>query len=256
MILREFPTKNGMSPWAQIEFQCDECDCKYMRRNCYYLKMKENPLYTQDYCKQCWQSLRNKQPEYKDKMSSSLKEMRKNNPDLTDRIVKTFKKRKCNQGDKNGMKVIETRNKMSKTRRERLKNDDELRNRIAQNTANAWADGKFDGVKVGQCKWYEYTHSNGNRYKVQGTWELAFIEWLDANDMSFLCHKGRIPYERDGIRRSYYPDFWVNDWNSYVDVKADCFHDERKFAAIRAFHPDKQIKILFKQDLIDLGIKI
>lgn len=256
MILKKFPTRNGMSPWAQIEFQCDECKCKYVRRNSTYLKMKENPLYTQDYCKKCWQALRNKQPEYRERMSNSLKAMRKDNPGLADKISETSKKRRINAGDKNAMKRPDVRKKMSKSRRERMKNDPDLRQKIAQNTANAWADGKFDEVRVGQCKWHEYEHSNGIVYKVQGSWELAFIKWLDGQGLSFTCHRGRLSYSRDGIAKGYYPDFWVDDWNCYVDIKAACFYDEAKFAAIRNSNPDVEIRIMFREDLNSLGIKV
>lgn len=256
VILREIPTKNGMSPWADILFQCDNCGCEYMRKNRSYIKSKEHPLYDKDYCRKCWQSILNKQPEYRKKMSESLKKMRKDNPDLTNRMVNTFKERKCNQGDKNAMKRPEVRKKMSATRSYRLANDEELRKMISQNTADAWANGKFEGVSVGQCKWHEYKHSNGNIYKVQGTWELAFIEWLDKENMIFKCHKGRIPYNKDGINKSYYPDFWVEEWKCYVDVKAECFYDESKFIAIKKSNQNIDIKILFKKDLIDLGVNI
>jgi len=175
MILKEIPTKNGMSPWSKIEFKCDECSCEYIRINSSYLKMKENPLYTKDYCKRCWQSLRNKQPEYRLKMSESLKEMRKNNPYLAKRISKTSKARKINAGDKNAMKRKDVRKRMSETRKKRIKEDPELRKLIAQNTANAWAAGKYDGVKVGRCKWYTYTHTQmgqNTKYKGNGNWLL------------------------------------------------------------------------------------
>lgn len=256
MIMKKFPTKKGMSPSAKIEFQCDECGCNYIRINSTYLRMKDNPLYTQDYCKKCWQILRNKQPEYRKKMSNSLREMRAKNPGLADKISETSKKRRINAGAKNAMKRLEVRERVSRSRSERMKNDPELRQRIAQNTADAWANGKFDGVRVGQCKWHRYEHSNGNVYKVQGTWELAFIKWLDDQCMTFKCHKGRISYFRDGIVRSYYPDFWVDDWNCYVDIKAACFYDEIKFAAIKKSNPDIGIKIMFREELNSLGIKV
>ena len=110
------------------------------------------------------------------------------------------------------------------------------------------------GVRTGRCKWYKYKHSNGNTYKVQGTWELAFIKWLDKNNILFKCHRGRISYFFNGIERSYYPDFWIDDWNCYIDVKCDYFYNEEKTKAIEECNPNIQFKTLFSENLKELGI--
>ena len=36
--------------------------------------------------------------------------------------------------------------------------------KVSKQTAKAWADGKFNGVKTGKCKWYKYKHSSGKTY--------------------------------------------------------------------------------------------
>ena len=82
---------------------------------------------------------------------------------------------------------------------------------------------------------------------------------MDENNLRFECHKGRLDYIDDhGIVRSYYPDFFVYDWNSYVDPKADHWYKKqyRKFELLKEQHPDKNIQILTKQKLINLGIQI
>jgi hypothetical protein len=134
--------------------------------------------------------------------------------------------------------------------------DPAMRKAYSEKTKQAWIDGKFDGVRVGQCKWISYRHSDGTTYKVQGTWELAFIKWLDKNRMAFKCHKGRLSYELYGEQHSYYPDFWVDEWNSYVDVKADCFYVPEKFDAVRACNPNVEVRILGRESLSQLGVAI
>lgn len=134
--------------------------------------------------------------------------------------------------------------------------DPEVRRTIAEKNKRAWEDGKFDGVAVGRCKWHKYVSSEGNVYKVQGTWELAFIQWLDDRKMKFQCHKGRLPYERDGQNKNYYPDFWIDDWQCYADVKADHFYDAAKMEAIQKCNPNINIRVLKKQDLLGLGVNI
>lgn len=255
-------TKNGvaidLSEVTQhttiLECVCDKCGQEYKRLNCNHNKMKKNILCDKDYCRKCWTGILNSRKEYKEKMSYSLKKMRKNNPDLSVQISRTSKG-KINVGDKNGMKSDDAKAKVSSTRKRMFKENPKLKTQIANKTRQAWAKGKFDGVQVGQCKWFDYCSKNNVVYKVQGTWELAFVKWLDKNDFSFLCHRGRLPYHLNGKNKNYYPDFWVNEWECYVDVKCKHFYNEEKFAAIEK-HNKIKIKILFKEDLLNLGIKL
>jgi hypothetical protein len=236
-----------------IECICDKCGKEYKRLNYNHQKMKKNALCDGDYCCKCWTGILNSRKEYREKMSYSLKEMRKNNPNLSVTISETSKSRGINAGNKNGMKRAESKAKVSSTRIKLFQKNPELRIQLSNQTRKAWADGKFDGVRVGQCKWFDYCSKNGTVHKVQGTWELAFIKWLDKNDFSFLCHRGRLPYNLNGQNKNYYPDFWVTEWNCYVDVKCKHFYNEEKFNAIRNCNKCT-IKVLFKEDLLKLGV--
>ena len=62
---------------------------------------------------------------------------------------------------------------------------------------------------------------------------------------------------RDGIERSYYPDFYVYEWNAYVDTKADYWYnkDREKFK-ILSEQCDTKIIILNRKKLINLGVKM
>jgi len=161
------------------------------------------------------------------------------------------KKGKVNLGDMNGMKHIEARKKVSDARIEMFK-DPENRKIYSDKTKQAWVDGKFDNVNVGQSKWHEYKHSNGTTYKVQGTWELYFIEWLDKKSVKFECHKGRIPYTINGTTRNYYPDFYIHDWNCYVDIKNKYHYSlqEEKFKQLKK--EGNNIRLIFGEELYDI----
>ena len=235
-------------------YYCDKCEQKYNRTYKSLKKMELNSCYDKDYCNKCWRKILNNRPEYKQSMSLAINNMYKKNPEILDKKSKSMIGK--NLGYKNAAKRPEIRKKMSESRIKNVTSDPEYRKQASMKTAQAWKDGKFDGVRVGQCKWHKYAHSNGNEYKVQGTWELAFIKWLDENKMKFTCHKGRIPYILDGNSKNYYPDFWVEEFDAYVDVKCKHFYNEKKFKAIKEQNPDKQFKILFKKDLIDLGVDL
>lgn len=70
-------------------------------------------------------------------------------PEWAEKVSKTSKERQINSGDKNGMKQPEARAKASKTRKAKFANDPEFKEMIAECTRQAWADGKYDDVPVG-----------------------------------------------------------------------------------------------------------
>lgn len=233
---------------TKIIFLCDDCKCEDNRNMMNHLKLlKDNPDFDKDYCKKCWSSIRQKTDIAKLRMSKSIKKMMEIDPDWKIRNS-VSKKGKINLGDSNGMKKEESRLKASKTRKE-LMRDESFRKIFSEGTKNAWKEGKFEGVSVGQSKWYTYEHSNGEIYKVQGTWELAFIKWLDSNNMNFDCHRGRLPYNFNNQSHSYYPDFFITDWNCYVDIKNDYHYSIQKYKFDCLEKEGYNIKIILKEEL-------
>lgn len=62
-------------------------------------------------------------------------------------------------------------------------------------------------------KWFVV--NNGERdIKVQGEWEKTVAEWLNRNKIKW--DRKRICY--DGVHH-YTPDFWIPDYNFYIEVK-------------------------------------
>ncbi len=109
---------------------------------------------------------------------------------------------------------------------------------------------------TGRTKNYKYT-CNNKTYIVQGTYELAFIKWLDVNKIKFRCHEDRIKYtDQAGIIKTYLPDFYVYDWDSYIDVKSTYWYNiqKPKFNAIFNSNPKLNLKILLEHDLRDMGV--
>ena len=116
------------------------------------------------------------------------------------------------------MKDKSVQEKASKSAIARFERPEE-REKNREMALQRWADGVYDGVRVGQCDWHSYTKRNGQVIKLQGTWELAYAKWLDESGIAFETHCGRLPYiDDDDVARSYYPDFRIEN-GSYVDVK-------------------------------------
>lgn len=253
MIIRHLDEKKNSNTF--ILFSCDRCGIEYRRITKSYHRMMKNELYDQDYCVKCWKKRVNSSESYRRNMSKAIQKMYLRDPGIKDRISASLRKSGANIGSKNGMKDPAARKKVSLARK-KMFSDPNVRKHYSEKVKEAWARGDFDGVRTGQCSWHVYKHSNGNAYKVQGTWELAFIQWLDDNAIGFQCHKGRIPYVMNGEQKNYYPDFWVDKWNSYVDVKCRHFYSEEKFQAIRSSNPNMGLRVLFKDDLVKLGVKL
>ncbi len=154
----------------------------------------------------------------------------------------------------NHMKRPEMRKKISDAAKNR---GEGTRKKIGEGVSRAWAEGKFKNARVGKCYWYAFVSKSGITYKVQGTWELAFINWLDQSGVEFECHKGRIPYvDSSGNQSNWYPDFRLVEKDIWVDIKCEHFYDEVKFDLIREFNPDLVVSVLFLEDLKELGINV
>ena len=80
--------------------------------------------------------------------------------------------------------------------------------------ANGWE------CKAGRCPKYDYSSPIAGDIKVDGSWELIFCRYADAVGLTWKRNKQRFPYVRpDGKDSTYQPDFYVDEWKSYVEVK-------------------------------------
>lgn len=81
----------------------------------------------------------------------------------------------------------------------------------------------------------EYLSAAGRLYRFRSTWELEFAQWLDANELDWR-------YECDSLLLStgetYIPDFWVQEWHTYVEIKGGLPGSDRKcLVALGDGHP-------------------
>ena len=102
-----------------------------------------------------------------------------------------------------------------------------------------------------KTKFYEiFCESVQKNVKVQGTWELEFATRL--NQLGILWEKGHIlHYEYDGIKKRYFPDFYIIERDCYVEIKGFWFKskdgridDKRKMKLVQDQNPKITILIL------------
>jgi hypothetical protein len=74
--------------------------------------------------------------------------------------------------------------------------------------------------KAGRCKKYKYVSPVAGEVYLDGTWELAVAKWLDKNGYNWKRNTKRFQYINLKEKISHYvPDFWVDEFNSYLEVK-------------------------------------
>lgn len=237
--------KNGTIGSHSIgKWICDSCGMGFQRPKRVHEKTLQNSVYQQkDICRRCVSKFVNTTDSYRNKQKEVQLKMYKLYPERRERISKTLIANKVNVGSKNGMKSLDARKKVSESRKNM---SSEIRKIYAESSRRAWREGKFDGVKVGRCKWYVIQTSNG-LIKVQGTWELKYAEYLLKNNINFYAHRGRISYQDEhGNLHSYYPDFYLPDENRYIDIKAPYFYEtnKNKIELIRKQYPNLILDII------------
>lgn len=84
----------------------------------------------------------------------------------------------------------------------------------SQRHANGWDN------KAGRCKKYKYHSEIAGEVTLDGTWELFTAQWLDINKFNWKRNKTRFQYTHwSGKTRYYTPDFWVEEFGGYLEIK-------------------------------------
>ena len=76
-------------------------------------------------------------------------------------------------------------------------------------------------VKCGRAPKIEYESPIAGLVKLDGNWELKVAKYLDALNVKWKRNKERFQYNntiKGGIS-THCPDFYVEDWNQYIEVK-------------------------------------
>jgi hypothetical protein len=74
--------------------------------------------------------------------------------------------------------------------------------------------------KAGRCKKYKHVSPIAGEVYLDGTWELSVAKWLDKKEYNWTRNTIRFQYTNlKGTISHYTPDFWVEELNSYIEVK-------------------------------------
>lgn len=98
----------------------------------------------------------------------------------------------------------------------------------------------------GRCKSICYVSPIAGKVFLQGTWEHKYAMWLDENKINWSKDITPFPYEFNGRKCKYFPDFHLVDENRYVEIKG--YETDRDRAKWSQF-PEKLL-VLKRKDLV------
>lgn len=106
--------------------------------------------------------------------------------------------------------------------------------------------------------WHKSLAKN-NHYVYKGVdldckWEFEFAKWLDSKNIRWIRPKDRFKYIYQNKERYYTPDFYLLDFNEFVEVKG--YTTGKDYAKWNQFPKNLKLTILKKKDLINLGVNI
>lgn len=66
--------------------------------------------------------------------------------------------------------------------------------------------------------WYKVKNLSGTEFTVRGHWEENVANKLTSDGINWIRNRS-LKYIKDGIRKTYNPDFYLPDTNEYIEVK-------------------------------------
>ena len=100
----------------------------------------------------------------------------------------------------------------------------------------------------GKCKWFDVDGK-----KVQGTWEKYLAEQFVEHHIKWTRSKITFDYMLDGKLKKYTPDFFLPDYNVFLEVKGYWWgNDRNKMDAVIEQYPNTKFVIIEKKEYNDI----
>jgi hypothetical protein len=107
--------------------------------------------------------------------------------------------------------------------------------------------------KGGRCLWYEIEKNNGNKVKIQGSYELRFAKILNIIDENWIKpsiwnreHQFQW-FDKNKKSHWYTPDFWSPKLQKYFEIKGFWKKDDKEKGIFVSSL--KNVEIVYKKDL-------
>lgn len=100
----------------------------------------------------------------------------------------------------------------------------------------------------GICKTFKVKNLDGIEQHIRGSWELKVVEFFNKEKIKWVRNQLSFDYKYEGAIRRYFPDFYLEDFDVYVEVKG--YETEKDRAKWKDF--PKKLFIIKKKELQDL----
>lgn len=88
-----------------------------------------------------------------------------------------------------------------------------------------------------------------NGHTLIGQWELKVAKYLDSQNIKWINTISGFEYEWQGKEHKYFPDFYLPDFNLYLEVKGYQFQPDRD---IQKWSRVPNLKVLRRSDIQDI----
>lgn len=130
------------------------------------------------------------------------------------------------------------------------KHSEETRMKMSETVAQQFVDGARKSYSNAQRATILFP--DGSFRSVRSSYEKHYIKYLKTNNIPFEYENKSFELSNGGI---YIPDFYLPDTDEYVEIKGYLSDEQSaKYELFRKEYPDIKWKMLFKHDLIELGI--
>jgi len=99
------------------------------------------------------------------------------------------------------------------------KHSSKTKKKMSETRKQMYLDG-WEASSCGRAKKYKHESPIAGHITVDGKWELAVANYLDELKLSWKRNTKRFKYiNLKGNISTYCPDFWVEEWKTYIEVK-------------------------------------
>jgi hypothetical protein len=146
---------------------------------------------------------------------------------------------------------------ISKTAQQKIKNGTYISHSMGIEARKKLSKEMSLRNRGGKCKWFCVAGQ-----KVQGTWEREIALLFAKEGINWYkpkTHKDVWIYKINGKEKSYTPDFYLQDYNCYFEIKGYWWgEDKEKMEKILRQYPERKLYIIMKNDynfILKNGIK-
>jgi hypothetical protein len=97
-----------------------------------------------------------------------------------------------------------------------LKLSQETKSKIGNSIADMIASGKISPPHFKRSMHKSWL---GNIESLHSSWETIVANYLDSHKIHWVKSKDKFPYIHKGVNHIYLPDFYLKDFNLYIEVK-------------------------------------